>query len=64
MRAGPVAANPASAGPVVCVMPTEESLRSLDVLNTRVMQHPGFKAGKVHTKWLEFEGSDLLKEPT
>ena len=30
----------------------------------RVMQHPGFKAGKVHTKWLEFEGSDLLKEPT
>ncbi len=30
----------------------------------RVMQHPDFKAGKVHTKWLEFEGSDLLKEPT
>ncbi|WP_396202836.1 acetyl-CoA carboxylase biotin carboxylase subunit [Gemmatimonas sp.] len=30
----------------------------------RVMQHPGFKAGKVHTKWLEFEGADLLKEPT
>jgi acetyl-CoA carboxylase biotin carboxylase subunit len=30
----------------------------------RVMQHPGFKAGKVHTKWLDFEGSDLLKEPT
>jgi acetyl-CoA carboxylase biotin carboxylase subunit len=30
----------------------------------RVMQHPGFQAGKVHTKWLEFEGADLLKEPT
>ncbi|MBL0889935.1 MAG: acetyl-CoA carboxylase biotin carboxylase subunit, partial [Gemmatimonadaceae bacterium] len=29
----------------------------------RVMQHPGFQAGKVHTKWLEFEGADLLKEP-
>ncbi len=30
----------------------------------RVMQHPGFQAGKVHTKWLEFEGAELLKEPT
>ncbi len=30
----------------------------------RVMQHPDFKAGKVHTKWLEVEGADLLKEPT
>ncbi len=29
----------------------------------RVMQHPGFQAGAVHTKWLEFEGADLLKEP-
>ena len=24
----------------------------------------GFQAGKVHTKWLEFEGADLLKEPS
>jgi acetyl-CoA carboxylase, biotin carboxylase subunit len=30
----------------------------------RVMQHPGFQAGQVHTKWLEFEGADLLKEPS
>jgi acetyl-CoA carboxylase biotin carboxylase subunit len=29
----------------------------------RVMQHPDFQAGKVHTKWLEFEGAGLLKEP-
>jgi acetyl-CoA carboxylase, biotin carboxylase subunit len=29
----------------------------------RVMQHPQFQAGQVHTKWLEFEGADLLKEP-
>jgi len=29
----------------------------------RVMQHPGFQAGQVHTKWLEFEGAELLKEP-
>jgi acetyl-CoA carboxylase biotin carboxylase subunit len=30
----------------------------------RVMQHPNFLAGDVHTKFLEFEGADLLKEPT
>jgi acetyl-CoA carboxylase biotin carboxylase subunit len=30
----------------------------------RVMQHPQFQAGDVHTKFLEFEGADLLKEPT
>jgi acetyl-CoA carboxylase biotin carboxylase subunit len=30
----------------------------------RVMQHPNFQAGDVHTKFLEFEGADLLKEPT
>ena len=29
----------------------------------RLMQHPDFQAGKVHTKWLELEGGDLLKEP-
>ncbi|MCZ8205675.1 acetyl-CoA carboxylase biotin carboxylase subunit [Gemmatimonas sp.] len=29
----------------------------------RVMQHPDFQAGRVHTKWLEFEGAGLLKEP-
>ncbi len=29
----------------------------------RVMQHPEFQAGNVHTKWLEFEGAELLKEP-
>ncbi len=29
----------------------------------RVMQHPDFLAGKVHTKFLEFEGAELLKEP-
>mgnify|MGYP002654588224 FL=1 len=29
----------------------------------RVMQQPDFQAGKVHTKWLEFEGAGLLKEP-
>lgn len=28
----------------------------------RVMQHPGFQEAKVHTKWLEFEGAELLKE--
>jgi acetyl-CoA carboxylase biotin carboxylase subunit len=29
----------------------------------RVMQHPGFKAGKVHTKFLETDAAELLKEP-
>lgn len=29
----------------------------------RVMQHPGFQAGKVHTKFLDAEGAELLKEP-
>ena len=29
----------------------------------RVMQHPNFMSGDVHTKFLEFEGADLLKEP-
>jgi acetyl-CoA carboxylase biotin carboxylase subunit len=29
----------------------------------RVMQHPNFQRGDVHTKFLEFEGADLLKEP-
>jgi acetyl/propionyl-CoA carboxylase alpha subunit len=29
----------------------------------RVMQHPAFQAGAVHTKWLEQEGGDLLKDP-
>jgi acetyl-CoA carboxylase biotin carboxylase subunit len=30
----------------------------------RVMQHPGFQSGRVHTKFLEAEGAELLKEPT
>jgi acetyl-CoA carboxylase biotin carboxylase subunit len=30
----------------------------------RVMQHPNFQAGDVHTKFLDFEGAELLKEPT
>ncbi len=30
----------------------------------RVMQHPNFMAGDVHTKFLEFEGAELMKEPT
>ncbi len=30
----------------------------------RVMQHPNFQRGDVHTKFLEFEGAELLKEPT
>ncbi len=29
----------------------------------RLMQHPDFQSSKVHTKWLELEGGDLLKEP-
>ncbi|MCU0649982.1 MAG: acetyl-CoA carboxylase biotin carboxylase subunit [Gemmatimonadaceae bacterium] len=29
----------------------------------RVMQHPMFRAGDVHTKFLEAEGADLMKEP-
>jgi acetyl-CoA carboxylase, biotin carboxylase subunit len=29
----------------------------------RVMQHPNFQRGDVHTKFLEFEGAELLKEP-
>jgi acetyl-CoA carboxylase biotin carboxylase subunit len=29
----------------------------------RVMQHPNFMAGDVHTKFLEFEGAELMKEP-
>jgi len=29
----------------------------------RVMQHPNFMRGDVHTKFLDFEGADLLKEP-
>ncbi len=30
----------------------------------RVMQHPNFLRGDVHTKFLEFEGAELMKEPT
>ncbi len=30
----------------------------------RVMQHPHFLRGDVHTKFLEFEGAELLREPT
>jgi len=30
----------------------------------RVMQHPMFQTGQVHTKFLDFEGAELLKEPT
>lgn len=30
----------------------------------RVMQHPNFMRGDVHTKFLEFEGAELLKEPS
>ncbi len=30
----------------------------------RVMQHPNFMRGDVHTKFLEFEGAELMKEPT
>ncbi len=29
----------------------------------RVMQHPLFQAGKIHTKFLDAEGSELMKEP-
>ncbi len=29
----------------------------------RVMQHPNFMRGDVHTKFLEFEGAELMKEP-
>jgi acetyl-CoA carboxylase biotin carboxylase subunit len=29
----------------------------------RVMQHPNFTRGDVHTKFLEFEGAELMKEP-
>ncbi|MES2522231.1 MAG: acetyl-CoA carboxylase biotin carboxylase subunit [Gemmatimonadota bacterium] len=29
----------------------------------RVMQHPDFQAGRVHTKFLDVEGSELMKEP-
>jgi acetyl-CoA carboxylase biotin carboxylase subunit len=40
-----------------------EGVRTTMPFLARVMQHPGFQAGKVHTKWLEFEGAELLKEP-
>jgi acetyl-CoA carboxylase biotin carboxylase subunit len=29
----------------------------------RVMQHPDFQAGRVHTKFLDAEGAELMKEP-
>ncbi|MEO7520362.1 MAG: acetyl-CoA carboxylase biotin carboxylase subunit [Gemmatimonas sp.] len=29
----------------------------------RVMQHPDFQAGRVHTKFLDVEGSELMKDP-
>ncbi len=29
----------------------------------RVMQHPNFMRGDIHTKFLEFEGAELMKEP-
>ncbi len=40
-----------------------EGIRTTMPFLARVMQHPGFQAGQVHTKWLEFEGAELLKEP-
>lgn len=40
-----------------------EGVRTTMPFLARVMQHPGFQAGNVHTKWLEFEGAELLKEP-
>jgi acetyl-CoA carboxylase biotin carboxylase subunit len=40
-----------------------EGVRTTMPFLARVMQHPGFQAGSVHTKWLEFEGAELLKEP-
>ena len=40
-----------------------EGVRTTMPFLARVMQHPGFQAGQVHTKWLEFEGAELLKEP-
>jgi acetyl-CoA carboxylase, biotin carboxylase subunit len=29
----------------------------------RVMQHPDFQAGRVHTKFLDVEGAELMKDP-
>ena len=40
-----------------------EGIRTTMPFLARVMQHPNFRAGTVHTKWLEFEGAGLLKEP-
>ena len=40
-----------------------EGIRTTMPFLARVMQHPGFQAGQVHTTWLEFEGAELLKEP-
>ncbi len=41
-----------------------EGVRTTIPFLARVMQHPDFQAGTVHTKWLEYEGAELLKEPT
>jgi acetyl-CoA carboxylase, biotin carboxylase subunit len=40
-----------------------EGVRTTIPFLARVMQHPDFQAGRVHTKFLDVEGSELMKEP-
>ena len=40
-----------------------EGVRTTMPFLARVMQHPGFRAGRVHTKFLDTDGAELLKEP-
>lgn len=40
-----------------------EGVKTTMPFQARLMQHPDFRSGEVHTKWLEQEGAELLKEP-
>lgn len=40
-----------------------EGVKTTMPFQARLMQHPDFRSGAVHTKWLEQEGAELLKEP-
>jgi acetyl-CoA carboxylase biotin carboxylase subunit len=40
-----------------------EGIKTTMPFLARVMQHPGFRSGRIHTKFLDQEGAELLKEP-
>ena len=41
-----------------------EGVRTTMPFLARVMQHPGFRSGRIHTKFLDTDAADLLKEPS